>query len=148
MKIRTNFIVFLIQLGVYLYLGSFFFYHYIWRFWLLYYLLISRNKLNFVFSFVYLFGTANCVITFWAHGSKLVHCKCPICSITINKLTPEASLILCTDDEVVEALKKVQGYNLLFEPGIRGLILVSSYFTHRLTEMLFFLIINIQLMAF
>ncbi|KAG5540816.1 hypothetical protein RHGRI_020897 [Rhododendron griersonianum] len=30
------------------------------------------------------------------------------------------------DDEVVEALKKVQGYNLLFEPGIRGLILHLS----------------------
>ncbi|XP_058184406.1 uncharacterized protein LOC131301917 [Rhododendron vialii] len=67
---------------------------------------------------------ANCVISFWAYGNKLVHCKCPICSQSISKLTPEASLNIRTEDkEVVEALKKVQGYNRLFRGGVHGLIL-------------------------
>ncbi|KAI8537330.1 hypothetical protein RHMOL_Rhmol09G0015500 [Rhododendron molle] len=67
---------------------------------------------------------ANCVVSFWAYGNKLTHCKCPICSQSISKLTPEASLNLRTEDkEVVEALKKVQGYNRLFKGGVHGLIL-------------------------
>ncbi|KAF7133553.1 hypothetical protein RHSIM_Rhsim09G0012900 [Rhododendron simsii] len=70
---------------------------------------------------------ANCVISFWAYGNKLMHCKCPICSQSISKLTPEASLNLRTEDkEVVEALKKVQGYNRLFRGGVHGLILPVS----------------------
>ncbi|KAI8537331.1 hypothetical protein RHMOL_Rhmol09G0015500 [Rhododendron molle] len=70
---------------------------------------------------------ANCVVSFWAYGNKLTHCKCPICSQSISKLTPEASLNLRTEDkEVVEALKKVQGYNRLFKGGVHGLILFND----------------------
>ncbi|KAH7846563.1 hypothetical protein Vadar_015477 [Vaccinium darrowii] len=67
---------------------------------------------------------ANCVIMFWSHGSKLLPCKCPICSETIAKLNPKASLTLSTDDEVVEALKKVQEYNSLFEGGVGSMLLL------------------------
>ncbi|KAG5540819.1 hypothetical protein RHGRI_020899 [Rhododendron griersonianum] len=66
---------------------------------------------------------ANCVITFWSHGSKLLRCKCPICSQSISKLTPETSLTLSLDDEIVEALEKVQEYNRHFEGGVRCFIL-------------------------
>ncbi|KAF7138857.1 hypothetical protein RHSIM_Rhsim07G0166200 [Rhododendron simsii] len=66
---------------------------------------------------------ANCIIMFWSHGSKFLRCKCPICSQSISKLTPEASLTLSLDDEIVEALEKVQGYNRHFEGGVRCFIL-------------------------
>ncbi|KAH7845795.1 hypothetical protein Vadar_006159 [Vaccinium darrowii] len=66
---------------------------------------------------------ANCLITFWSHSNKLRPCNCPICTQSIKKLTPMASLNLSTDNEVVEALRKVQGYNRLFEASIRGFIL-------------------------
>ncbi|KAH7845303.1 hypothetical protein Vadar_000468 [Vaccinium darrowii] len=65
----------------------------------------------------------NCVITYWAHGDKHQRCKCPFCSQGITKLTPEASLTLRTDDEAVVALKRLQGYNRLFEASVRGFIL-------------------------
>ncbi|KAH7845304.1 hypothetical protein Vadar_000471 [Vaccinium darrowii] len=55
--------------------------------------------------------------------SMLQPCNCPLCTQSIKKLTPQASLIHSTDNEVVEALKKVQGYNRLFEASIRGFIL-------------------------
>ncbi|KAE9459111.1 hypothetical protein C3L33_08985, partial [Rhododendron williamsianum] len=90
------------------------------------------------FKFVYLFVTANCVITFWSHGSKLLRCKCPICSQSISKLTPETSLTLSLDDEIVEALEKVQEYNRHFEGGVRCFILVSMHFTHLYNRILIF----------
>ncbi|KAH7846990.1 hypothetical protein Vadar_020515 [Vaccinium darrowii] len=67
---------------------------------------------------------ANCLITFWSYSSMLQPCNCPLCTPSIKKLTPQASLIQSTDKEVVEALKKVQGYNRLFEASIRGFILM------------------------
>ncbi|KAH7833775.1 hypothetical protein Vadar_009616 [Vaccinium darrowii] len=86
---------------------------------------------------------ANCVLSFWAYRSKILRCKCPICSQSISKFTPEASLNLRTEDDVVEALKKVQGYNRLFAGGVHGLILrlrqlplFSGGFHHHIPQLL------------
>ncbi|GFY94718.1 serine hydroxymethyltransferase 6 [Actinidia rufa] len=57
------------------------------------------------------------------HCSALQRCKCPICSRLISKLTPEASLTLRREKEIVEALKKLQRYNRLFVGGARGFIM-------------------------
>ena len=72
--------------------------------------------------------TASCILMLWNYSSALQRCKCPICSSLISKLTPEASLTLRQEKEIVEALKKLQRYNRLFVGGARGFIMVSLYY--------------------
>ncbi|PSS19042.1 E3 ubiquitin-protein like [Actinidia chinensis var. chinensis] len=66
---------------------------------------------------------ASCILMLWNYSSALQRCKCPICSRLISKLTPEASLTLRREKEIVEALKKLQRYNRLFVGGARGFIM-------------------------
>ncbi|KAL7227781.1 hypothetical protein ACSBR1_022625 [Camellia fascicularis] len=68
-------------------------------------------------------GNASCILMFWNYSSALQRCKCPICSRLISKLIPEASLSLRWEEDVVQALKKVQGYNRLFVGGAHGFIM-------------------------
>lgn len=68
--------------------------------------------------------TARCILMLWNYGRALQSCKCPICARRICKLTPEASLSLRREEEVVEALKKVERYNRLYVGGARGLVMV------------------------
>ncbi|KAD4179450.1 hypothetical protein E3N88_28041 [Mikania micrantha] len=65
---------------------------------------------------------ANCILQFWTYRTVLQKCNCPICARPIGKLTPEASLLMMHEVEVVEVLKKVQRYNRLFQGGINGVI--------------------------
>ncbi|KAA8545506.1 hypothetical protein F0562_020290 [Nyssa sinensis] len=65
----------------------------------------------------------NCILQYWNYGAALQRCKCPICTSLINKLTPEASLTLRQEEEVIEVLKNVKRYNRLFVGGVYGLIL-------------------------
>ncbi|KAL7227893.1 hypothetical protein ACSBR1_022719 [Camellia fascicularis] len=67
---------------------------------------------------------ASCILMFWNYSSALQRCKCPICSRLISKLMPEASLSLRREEDVVQALKKVQGYNRLFVGGAHGFIML------------------------
>jgi len=66
---------------------------------------------------------ARCILMLWNYGRALQSCKCPICTRRISKLTPEASLSLRREEEVVEALKKVERYNRLYVGGARGLVM-------------------------
>ncbi|GMQ01885.1 hypothetical protein CsSME_00048352 [Camellia sinensis var. sinensis] len=66
---------------------------------------------------------ASCILMFWNYSSALQRCKCPICSRLISKLIPEASLSLRREEDVVQVLKKVQGYNRLFVGGAHGFIM-------------------------
>ncbi|KAI3755204.1 hypothetical protein L1987_55000 [Smallanthus sonchifolius] len=65
---------------------------------------------------------ANCILQFWTYRTVLQKCNCPICARPISKLTPEASLLIMHEVEVVEVLKNVQRYNRLFQGGINGVI--------------------------
>ncbi|KAM0036235.1 putative transcription factor C2H2 family [Helianthus debilis subsp. tardiflorus] len=65
---------------------------------------------------------ANCILQFWTYRTVLQKCNCPICARPISKLTPEASLNMMNEVEVVEVLKNVQRYNRLFQGGINGVI--------------------------
>ncbi|XP_076911676.1 uncharacterized protein LOC143569713 [Bidens hawaiensis] len=65
---------------------------------------------------------ANCILRFWTYRTVLQKCNCPICARPISKLTPEASLLIMHEAEVVEVLKNVQRYNRLFQGGIKGAI--------------------------
>ncbi|KAI7730558.1 hypothetical protein M8C21_006306 [Ambrosia artemisiifolia] len=65
---------------------------------------------------------ANCILQFWTYRTVLQKCNCPICARPISKLTPEASLLMMHEVEVVEVLKSVQRYNRLFQGGINGVI--------------------------
>lgn len=65
---------------------------------------------------------ANCILQFWTYRSVLQKCNCPICARPISKLTPEASLLIMHEVEVVEVLKNVQRYNRLFQGGVSGVI--------------------------
>ncbi|GKB25803.1 E3 ubiquitin protein ligase RNF170-like protein isoform X1 [Tanacetum coccineum] len=56
------------------------------------------------------------------HWTALQKCNCPICARPISKLTPEASLLIMREVEVVEVLKNVQRYNRLFQGGVNGVI--------------------------
>ncbi|XP_058215748.1 uncharacterized protein LOC131326865 isoform X1 [Rhododendron vialii] len=66
---------------------------------------------------------ARCILMLWNYGRALQRCKCPICTRCISELTPEASLALRQEEEVVEALKKVERYNRLYVGGARGLMM-------------------------
>ncbi|PWA59273.1 Zinc finger, RING/FYVE/PHD-type [Artemisia annua] len=65
---------------------------------------------------------ANCILRFWTYRTALQKCNCPICTRPISKLTPEASLLIMREVEVVEVLKNVQKYNRLFQGGVNGVI--------------------------
>nr|GEX11176.1 E3 ubiquitin-protein ligase RNF170-like isoform X1 [Tanacetum cinerariifolium] len=65
---------------------------------------------------------ANCILRFWTYRTVLQKCNCPICARPISKLTPEASLLITREVEVVEVLKNVQRYNHLFQGGVNGVI--------------------------
>uniref|UniRef100_A0A5B6ZI29 RING-type domain-containing protein n=1 Tax=Davidia involucrata TaxID=16924 RepID=A0A5B6ZI29_DAVIN len=65
----------------------------------------------------------NCILQYWNYSAALQRCKCPICMCLINKLTPEASLTLRQEEEVIEVLKNIKRYNRLFVGGAHGLIL-------------------------
>ncbi|PWA77650.1 Zinc finger, RING/FYVE/PHD-type [Artemisia annua] len=65
---------------------------------------------------------ANCILRFWTYRAALQKCNCPICARPISKLTPEASLLIMREVEVVEVLKNVQRYNRLFQGGVNGVI--------------------------
>ncbi|KAK9077079.1 hypothetical protein SSX86_005415 [Deinandra increscens subsp. villosa] len=65
---------------------------------------------------------ASCILQFWTYRTVLQKCNCPICARPISKLTPEASLLMMHEVEVVEVLKNVQRYNRLFQGGINGVI--------------------------
>ncbi|XP_071736868.1 uncharacterized protein [Rutidosis leptorrhynchoides] len=65
---------------------------------------------------------AKCILQFWTYRTALQKCNCPICARPISKLTPEASLLIMQEVEVVEVLKNVQRYNRLFQGGINGVI--------------------------
>ncbi|KAI8547662.1 hypothetical protein RHMOL_Rhmol07G0213300 [Rhododendron molle] len=66
---------------------------------------------------------ANCIITFWLYKSLFLRCKCPLCNQPIKIMTPDASLSLRTENEVVEALFIIQAYNRLSGGGVHSLIL-------------------------
>ncbi|KAG5548498.1 hypothetical protein RHGRI_013999 [Rhododendron griersonianum] len=66
---------------------------------------------------------SRCILMLWNYGRALQRCKCPICTRCISELTPEASLTLQQEEEVVEALKKVERYNRLYVGGARGLMM-------------------------
>ncbi|KAK3000887.1 hypothetical protein RJ639_021506 [Escallonia herrerae] len=66
---------------------------------------------------------ATCILQFWNYRAALEKCKCPICSRPISKLTPEVSLLVLQEKEVVDVLKGVQRYNRLFQGGACGLML-------------------------
>ncbi|WRX15778.1 zinc finger protein [Theobroma cacao] len=63
----------------------------------------------------------SCILQFWNYSSTSKPCKCPMCTCKIVNLMPEASLQQQQDQEVMEVLKSVQRYNLLFVGGARGL---------------------------
>lgn len=65
---------------------------------------------------------ASCILQFWNYMAALQKCKCPICSRLISKLTPEASLLILQEEEVMEILKNIQRYNRLFQGGAQGLL--------------------------
>ncbi|KAL7585556.1 hypothetical protein Lser_V15G46161 [Lactuca serriola] len=65
---------------------------------------------------------ANCILQFWTYRTALQKCNCPICARPITELTPEASLLIIHEVEVIEALKNVQRYNRLFQGGFSGVI--------------------------
>ncbi|KAE9459109.1 hypothetical protein C3L33_08987, partial [Rhododendron williamsianum] len=71
---------------------------------------------------------ANCIITFWLYKSLFLRCKCPLCNQPIKIMTPDPSLSLRTENEVVEALFIIQAYNRLSGGGVHSLILVSFFF--------------------
>ncbi|KAL8222755.1 hypothetical protein R6Q57_020154 [Mikania cordata] len=71
---------------------------------------------------------ANCILQFWTYRTVLKKCNCPICARPIGKLTPEASLLMMHEVEVIEVLKKVQRYNRLFQGGINGVIRVGLHY--------------------
>ncbi|XP_058222256.1 uncharacterized protein LOC131332195 [Rhododendron vialii] len=66
---------------------------------------------------------ANCIITFWLYKSLFLRCKCPLCNQPIKIMTPDPSLSLRTENEVVEALFIIQAYNRLSGGGVHSLIL-------------------------
>ncbi|KAM7478858.1 hypothetical protein LguiA_027071 [Lonicera macranthoides] len=63
---------------------------------------------------------ATCILQFWNYRAALQKCKCPICARLISKLTPEASLLILQEEEVIQVLKNVQRYNHLFQGGAHG----------------------------
>ncbi|KAK6253577.1 hypothetical protein QUC31_015297 [Theobroma cacao] len=63
----------------------------------------------------------SCILQFWNYSSTSKPCKCPMCTCKIVNLMPEVSLQQQQDQEVMEVLKSVQRYNLLFVGGARGL---------------------------
>ncbi|XP_071729840.1 uncharacterized protein [Rutidosis leptorrhynchoides] len=64
---------------------------------------------------------AKCILQLWTHKTVLQN-SCPICTRPVRKSTPEASLLLVKEVEVVEILKNVQRYNLLLQGGFNGFI--------------------------
>ncbi|CAN0927803.1 E3 ubiquitin-protein ligase RNF170, partial [Linum grandiflorum] len=64
----------------------------------------------------------SCILQFWNYSAASRPCKCPMCSSSITKLTPEASLLSRQEREVTEVLKNVQRYNRLYVGGARGLL--------------------------
>ncbi|KAJ0600115.1 hypothetical protein HanIR_Chr03g0112881 [Helianthus annuus] len=83
-------------------------------------------------GFVY----SNCILQFWTYRTVLQKCNCPICARPISKLTPEASLNMMNEVEVVEVLKNVQRYNRLFQGGINGVIRKAFEVPNLFTRML------------
>ncbi|KAE9448348.1 hypothetical protein C3L33_19761, partial [Rhododendron williamsianum] len=77
---------------------------------------------------------SRCILMLWNYGRALQRCKCPICTRCISELTPEASLTLQQEEEVVEALKKVERYNRLYVGGACGLMMeqgsIANYGRH------------------
>ncbi|XP_016539068.2 E3 ubiquitin-protein ligase RNF170 isoform X2 [Capsicum annuum] len=66
---------------------------------------------------------ASCILQLWYYRSTLRRCKCPICCCLINKLVPEASLLIQQEEDVVELLKKIRRYNHLYIGGAYGFFL-------------------------
>lgn len=65
----------------------------------------------------------NCILQLWMYRGALRACKCPICTCSISKLTPEASLFSREEKEVVDLLKGIERYNRLYVGGLNGLLL-------------------------
>ncbi|XP_009787114.1 uncharacterized protein [Nicotiana sylvestris] len=66
---------------------------------------------------------ASCILQLWRYRSTLQRCKCPICCRPINKLVPEASLLIQQEEDVIELLKKIECYNHLYIGGAYGVFL-------------------------
>ncbi|CAI0447047.1 unnamed protein product [Linum tenue] len=63
-----------------------------------------------------------CILQFWNYSAASRPCKCPMCSSSITKLTPEASLLNQREQEVKDVLRGVERYNRLYVGGARGLV--------------------------
>ncbi|CAI0557018.1 unnamed protein product [Linum tenue] len=63
-----------------------------------------------------------CILQFWNYSAASRPCKCPMCSSSITKLTPEASLLNQPEQGVKEVLRDVERYNRLYVGGARGLV--------------------------
>ncbi|CAL1410063.1 unnamed protein product [Linum trigynum] len=63
-----------------------------------------------------------CILQFWNYSAAARPCKCPMCSSSITKLTPEASLLNQPEQGVKEVLRDVERYNRLYVGGARGLV--------------------------
>lgn len=75
-------------------------------------------------DFSYPLITGNCILQLWMYRGALRACKCPTCTCSITKLTPETSLFIRQEKEVVDLLKGIQRYNRLYVGGLNGLLLV------------------------
>lgn len=61
---------------------------------------------------------------YWNYAAVSRPCKCPMCVRHITKLSPEASLQQCQEQEVKEVLAKIRRYNRLFVGGLTGFVQV------------------------
>ncbi|ESQ53749.1 hypothetical protein EUTSA_v10026077mg [Eutrema salsugineum] len=64
----------------------------------------------------------SCILQYWSYAAVSRPCKCPMCVRHITKLSPEASLQQCQEQEVKEVLAKVRRYNRLFVGGLTGFV--------------------------
>ncbi|XP_024005250.1 E3 ubiquitin-protein ligase RNF170 isoform X2 [Eutrema salsugineum] len=68
----------------------------------------------------------SCILQYWSYAAVSRPCKCPMCVRHITKLSPEASLQQCQEQEVKEVLAKVRRYNRLFVGGLTGFVQVHE----------------------
>ncbi|KAI3441367.1 RING-type domain-containing protein [Psidium guajava] len=65
---------------------------------------------------------ASCILQLWNYTTTSAPCKCPMCSRSIHRLTPQESLLHRHEEEIVKVLTDVHRYNLLFVGGARGFV--------------------------
>ncbi|XP_065856079.1 uncharacterized protein [Euphorbia lathyris] len=64
----------------------------------------------------------SCILQYWNYSAASKPCKCPMCTSSITKLTPETSLYTRQEEEVTKVLENVHRYNRLFVGGALGLV--------------------------